>query len=113
MHVLSETWVMSRSIQAEKSGLEPKPTSLLQPVTWVTGKEIGLELGQIGLAYFAAPMRGSSYLASNVRRVRVRWLPITANRVMGSFTLRSRRTARQTGCSKSANAVRRKGAPGP
>jgi phosphoglycerate-specific signal transduction histidine kinase len=68
MHVLSETWVMSRSIQAEKSGLEPKPTSLLQPVTWVTGKEIGLELGQIGLAYFAAPMRGSSYLASNVRR---------------------------------------------
>ena len=54
MHVLSETWVMSRSIQAEKSGLEPKPTSLLQPVTWVTGKEIGLDLGQIGLAYFAA-----------------------------------------------------------
>jgi hypothetical protein len=42
MHVLSETWVMSRSIQAGKSGLEPKPTSLLQPVTWVTGKEIGL-----------------------------------------------------------------------
>ena|SRR5262245_21525680 len=42
MHVLSETWVMSRSIQAEKSGLEPKPTSLLQPVRWVTGKEIGL-----------------------------------------------------------------------
>ena len=68
MHVLSETWVMSRSIPAEKSGLKPKPTSLLQPVTWVTGKEIGLELGQIGLAYFAAPMRGSSYLASNVRR---------------------------------------------
>ena len=42
MHVLSETWVMSRSIQAGKSGLEPKPTSLLQPVTWVTGKEIRL-----------------------------------------------------------------------
>jgi hypothetical protein len=42
MHVLSETWVMSHSIQAGKSGLEPKPTSLLQPVTWVTGKEIGL-----------------------------------------------------------------------
>jgi hypothetical protein len=48
MHVLSETWVMSRSIPAEKSGLKPKPTSLLQPVTWVTGKEIGLELGLSG-----------------------------------------------------------------
>jgi hypothetical protein len=42
MHALFEIWVMSRSIQAGKSGLEPKLTSLLQPVTLVTGREIRL-----------------------------------------------------------------------
>jgi hypothetical protein len=95
-----------RDIAAELTNLDIAATDHIRPIATTTAIPTmngcictplrRIELGHIGLTYFAVPMR----------------LPVTSN-VRRPCRVTPAEAARQAGLLKSANAVRRKGAPGP